>query len=195
MKYNAAQLALIAAGATADAIAAAATADDTSVPTEAQLRAAAEAETARVAAEAEAARVAAEAAAAEATAAAAAAATKPTVATPDPVVTHLTAQLAASNEAVTAAKIEAASYKAAAESVEGLLAIARASLGNLYVAFNGSAATAETFNASTIVAEHARMSAQFKEKFRVGGVAVTPKPQESAPDPVAQAVISYHIPN
>lgn len=191
MKYNAAQLALIAAGATPEAILAAAT-TETLEPVVPPVVAPVVDATAPVVPPVVAPVVDAVAPVAPVVAAVTAPAAP---ALPDPVVAHLTAQLTASQEAVTAAKIEAAAFKDAAGAVEGLLAIARSSLGNLYVAFNGTAATADTFSATTIVAEHARMAAQFKEKFRVGGVASTPKPQESAPDPVAQAVISYHIPN
>ena len=194
MKYNAQQLALIAAGASAEAVLAAATVEASPDLTPEQIAAAKLAEDAdKAAAEAKAvtdAKIAADAAAADlATAAAAAKVTEP-----NPLVAHLTAQLATTNDALLAAKLEAASFKSAADAQDGLLAIARASLGNMYIAFNGQAATAETFSATTIVAEHARMTTQFKDKFRPGGVAQPAKPETKPVEPLAAAMSQFHIP-
>lgn len=152
---------------------------------EVQAEATAQAEASRVAAEAETARVAAEAATAAATEAARIAAEAANN-QPDPVVAHLTVQLAEANAAVTAAKIEAAQYKATAETAEPLLKIARTAIGKMSVALGGSAASAENLDAKAAVAEFDRITETFNTKFKVGGVAgsaAETKPVQSAVNP------------
>jgi hypothetical protein len=168
MILTAAQLAAIAAGASAEAVMAAASVVD---PTPEQLAAtaAAEAETVRLAAEAAAAT---EAAATAAQVAADTAAALAAASVPNPVVAHLTAQLTEAQTSLVAAKVEAASYKAAAEAQDGLLAIVREALSNKNIALGGSSAAADTFTAGNIAAEYARVDGIFKSKFKIGGVAV-----------------------
>lgn len=202
MKYNAQQLALIAAGAlpTSEVVLLLATVSDDGIggaaaltpeqiaaaaalaETEAAAQAAATAET--DAAAAQAAQVAADTAAAIAAAA-----------TPNAVVAHLTTQLAESNNQLIAAKVEAASFKAAAEAQDGLMTIARVSLGNKLVALGGTAAAADTFTASTIVAEFNRVDALFKAQFKIGGVAakVVDAPAKAVLDPVTAEYFKHSI--
>lgn len=103
---------------------------------------------------------------------------------PDAVVQHLMTQLQAANESVTAAKIEAAGYKAAAEQQEALLTIARSAVGKLSVALGGSLEASTSMDTKTVVNEHARLSALFVEKFRAGGVALATKPNKAEVVPV-----------
>ena len=137
----------------------------------------------------ETARIAAEAATAEtARVAAAAEAAKPiVVAAPavDAVVAHLTQQLAAANADVVAAKIEAASFKAFSETHEGLLNIARESVGKMAVALGGSNDQSMALDAKAAITEYARITDVFKTKFKVGQVsAATPvEGQQVVADP------------
>jgi hypothetical protein len=61
---------------------------------------------------------------------------------------------------------------------EGLVAIARDSIGRMSVALGGQATAGAVLSATEVLAEHARLSGVFKEKFKVGGVAaVSPAPE------------------
>lgn len=194
MKLNQAQLAAIAAGLPAATVASLATADaDPAQKTAEELAAEASALAATEAATKLAADEAATKLAAE-EAAKLAAEAKADV--PNPLVAHLTAQLAVAQAALVASEVKAASYQAAGEAQEGLLTIARESLSNKMVALGGSNATASTFTAQNIVAEHTRVSDLFKEKFKIGGVAAvaTPAPKAAAIDPVFAATLQHSLP-
>lgn len=93
-------------------------------------------------------------------------------------VTHLNAQIAAKDEALIAAKVEAAAYKAQAAAVDGLVDTLRAALGEKLVALGSSAEAAAGHTAATIAAEYARVDTVFKKMFRVGGVAAVASPDE-----------------
>lgn len=128
------------------------------------------------------------------------AATVPTVlaSVHEGVVSALNAQMAAVNASLASAQAEVQSLKAASANVEGLTSIVRGILSNKIVALGGAAETADTFNASNIVAEYARIDEQFKTKFKAGGVAATasPVPVETTPqkaNPVDAAIMQFTI--
>lgn len=190
MKLNAKQLLLLSQGADAAAIAAASASEEETVLTPEQIAAAAEAEAATQAAAAAAAEAATQAAADAAAQAALVAAS-----TPNAVVAHLTTQLTEANAALVAAKVEAGTFKAAAEANEGLVAVVREILGDRLVALGGSAATAETFSAGNIAAEFKRIDAVYKAQFKVGGVALqaTPKPAKAELDPALVDAMKFSL--
>lgn len=94
---------------------------------------------------------------------------------PDAVVSLLQTQLAAAQAQVLALSIDLKSAndaKAAADATaEKLRPVARAAVGTLRVALNGSAAGVEALTDDVLMAEHANLSAQFTAKFPAGGVA------------------------
>lgn len=90
-------------------------------------------------------------------------------------VSYLQAQLKESNEALLQSKVQIATLTeklAASESVVGdLTAIASKSLNNMQVALGGSALDLTAQSPLAVVTEHKRISAQFMDKFKAGGVA------------------------
>jgi hypothetical protein len=107
------------------------------------------------------------------------------------IVAFLQSQLADAQEALMNAKVENASLKAKATETsatyEGLMSVARASVGKLSVALGGSATAAAALNATEILAEHARLETTFKEQYKVGGVAAQTqevKPTAALLDPM-----------
>lgn len=92
-------------------------------------------------------------------------------------VEFLQTQLAEANSKLMAAGIELAQLKeksAEAQAThDGLLTIARDSVGKMSIALGGTATVADGLSAVAVLAEHARVSAIFKDKFKVGGVAST----------------------
>jgi hypothetical protein len=145
----------------------------------AEAQAAAEAATAAAAAEAQAA---AEAATAAAAAEAAASADKGVVA-------FLQAQIKEKDEQLIAAGVTRKELEAKVTSIEathqGLLTIARESIGKMQVALGGSAADLSSVEPVAVLAEHSRVSAEFKKQFKVGGVAVTAPEEKSETTPAA----------
>lgn len=113
-------------------------------------------------------------AAAEDRAAEAAAGEPEKVDTLNATVQFMTSQIVAKDAALLEANVKIAKLEEivaeAKASHDPMLAIARASVGNLMVALGGSAVAAEGMNAQAVVAEHARLSEQFKKKYPVGGV-------------------------
>lgn len=105
-------------------------------------------------------------------------------------VSLLQSQLAAANDKVVAQAVELANAKSAAEKFEaslaGLRGVALAAVGNLRVALGGSKEGLEALTAEQLVAEHANLDAQFKTKFKAGGVAV--RSAAAAEQPSAPAV-------
>lgn len=118
----------------------------------------------------------------------------------DGVVSALNAQMATVNATLAAAQAEVVTLKAASANTDALTTIVRQVLGNKIVALGGSASTADTFNASNIAAEYARVDALFKDKFKAGGVAAvaSPVPVETTPQkasPVDAAIQQFTIPS
>jgi signal peptide peptidase SppA len=113
---------------------------------------------------------------AAATAALASAATTETE-KPSELVAYLQTQLKelqTENLALTAsAKTATDSVAALTKDSEALVTIVRAAVKNMAVPLGGSAASVDALSASDLVAEHARVSPLFKDKFKVGGVAAT----------------------
>lgn len=69
-------------------------------------------------------------------------------------------------------------------SFDGLLAIARDSLQKMSIALGANADATAAMAPTQLLAEHARVSAQFKERFKVGGVAA-PAAEVKTPAPAA----------
>lgn len=114
--------------------------------------------------------------AATASAAATSAAVTTQVPTPD-ALTVLQGMLATAQADVMAARMEAVTAKTESEKlkpqVDGLLQIARASVKTMGLHFGMSAESAAALAPEDVLAEHARLSALFQSKFKVGGVAAT----------------------
>ena len=101
-------------------------------------------------------------------------ASTPEVAKPDAAVQLLTAQLKDKDAALLEASVKlskledrVAQFEA---SVAPLVEIAAKSISNMQIALGGSAYVASA-SADAVVADHVRVSEQFKSKFKVGGVA------------------------
>ena len=122
----------------------------------------------------------------------------PVAAAPD-VVTFLQGELTKAQASLVQALadkqvLEARATEASA-SQDGLLSIARASLRSMTVALGGQASAADTLGPTELLAEHARLSGVFKDKFKVGGVAaVTPenttKPKKAPTNPMFAALVA-----
>lgn len=84
------------------------------------------------------------------------------------VVALLKEQLTAANTKITELSVAATAHATVAAAHEGLLAIARGAAGNMLVALGGSRAAVDGMDGAAIVAEHARVTEQFKAKFPVG---------------------------
>lgn len=93
----------------------------------------------------------------------------------DQLVSYLQAQVKERDEALMAAKVQVATLtekSAAAEAVVGdLLAIAGKSLNNMQVALGGTAIDLSAYTPLAVIGEHKRVSTQFMDKFKAGGVA------------------------
>jgi hypothetical protein len=111
------------------------------------------------------------------------------------VVTFLRGELRQANADLGKVTAEAADLKAQAQANSQVLAdmtaIVRGVVANMAVALGGNAAASETSDTATLLAEHARLSTAFKEKFKVGGVAAAPgtpkadtKPKAALVDPL-----------
>lgn len=108
----------------------------------------------------------------------------------------LQTQLADANSKLLAANVELAQLKeksAEAQAThDGLLAIARDSVGKMSIALGGSASLADGMTAVAVLAEHARVSGIFKDKFKVGGVAATTPEEKPAPAKVSTDPLFLH---
>lgn len=80
----------------------------------------------------------------------------------------LTDQLAKANASIVQLNVAAVAHTAMAASHEGLLAIARAAVGNMLIPMGGSQAAVDGMDAAAVVAEHARVKPLFLAKFPVG---------------------------
>lgn len=104
-----------------------------------------------------------------------------------PVLDMLKAQLAESQAAHLQASIKLAAAEAqaaqAADQLPGLLAIARASIGqmSLIVAPGSTLEAAQAIPAAQVLAEHTRISELFKSKIKVGGVSAA-SPDATKPE-------------
>lgn len=163
------QIAALAAGATAEAAAAAAAAGE---KTEEQK--AAEVKAAEEAADAEA-----------AAKAAAEAAAKPAAGN-DAVVALLKDQLRDAQASVTTLTLKNAELEAKVKTSDtvlpALLKIAGTSLSNMKVALGFTAVDASKMSPEALLAEHSATSETFASKFKVGGVAAAPAPQDKGAD-------------
>lgn len=81
------------------------------------------------------------------------------------VVALLKEQLAASQAEVSKLTVAATAHTSMAAVHEGLLAIARGSVSNMLIPLGASSAAVDGMDAAAVVAEHARVKAQFLEKF------------------------------
>lgn len=127
----------------------------------------------------------------EAAAAASAAAADPAPATDTGLVAYLQTQVAAKDADLLKANIELDKLRSqlteAKATHDGLLAIARDSVGKMKVALGGSADAAAAMSATEVLAAHAETVDVFKTKFKVGGVAATAT-TEAEKKPVAALV-------
>lgn len=105
----------------------------------------------------------------------------------------LTQQASELNAQLVAQKVEAAGVadklKAAGKHREALHAIAAAAVDHLNIALGRSGGQASQLSDEQVVAEHARLSAEFDASFKAGGVAVVSAKGEGAekPDPLKSA--------
>ena len=87
----------------------------------------------------------------------------------------LNSQIVAKDAAILEAGIKVSKLEEALAEAKAthdpLLVIAAKSVGNMMIALGGSAVAAEGMSAQALVAEHERLSEQFKKKYPVGGVA------------------------
>lgn len=102
-------------------------------------------------------------------------------------VAFLQTQLAEANSGLLTAKVEIAQLKKQAEDAQAalpdLVKIAQGVVGSMQVAL-GASDTSAALSAKDVVAEHARLSPVYTEKFKVGGIAATrteDKPAEVHP--------------
>lgn len=135
---------------------------------------AAEAAAAAQAAEAAAAEEAAAQAAAEAAAGAVAGVVAPAAPSAD-VVAFLQTQVKEKDQSILSLSMEVKALKDQAAEMSashtGLLDIAKTSVGRMLVALGGAALEFSGMSATSVLAEHQKVSEQFKTKFKVGGVA------------------------
>lgn len=118
----------------------------------------------------------------------------PVAAAEDPVATAqvdlLKGQLAEANKVLMANAVELAQLKASTEKFEaslaGLRTVATAAVAHLRIALGGSRDGLDALTHEQLVAEHANLDAQFKTKFKAGGVAV--RSAAAAEQPSAPAV-------
>lgn len=93
------------------------------------------------------------------------------------VIDLLKSQLTTAQAAERAASVELTALKATTQTNtanhDALLKIARGSLAHMMIPMGGSAASADAMDATTVIAEHARVETLFKAKFPVGQVSQT----------------------
>lgn len=88
------------------------------------------------------------------------------------------------------AKTATEGLAASKSNLEALASIARSSIKTMTVALGGKAEAVDAMSAADVVTEHGRVSAVFKDKFKVGGVAATntgedePKPTQAKVNPL-----------
>jgi len=105
-------------------------------------------------------------------------------------VAYLQGEVKAKSDALIEAQIEARDLKNKLAGMEathtGLVDIVGRSLNQMRIALGGSATDLTGMDAAVVLAEHARVSADFKASFKAGGVAAvdTTQPQESGQGPV-----------
>lgn len=99
------------------------------------------------------------------------------------------AELATAQAAVAAVQAELATAKAAAEAAQAqataLADIVMASVKSMTVALGGTSASVDATPVAELAAKHAEVSAQFKTKYRAGGVASTSATAQKATTPAA----------
>lgn len=99
------------------------------------------------------------------------------------------AELATAQAAVTAVQAELATAKAAAEAAQAqataLADIVMASVKSMTVALGGTSASVDATPVAELAAKHAEVSAQFKTKYRAGGVASTSATAQKVTAPAA----------
>lgn len=112
-------------------------------------------------------------------------------ATKDPMVGFLQAQVKDLNAELLTAKMAAKTAEdglaASKANLEALTNIARASIRTMTIGLGGKAEAVDAMSTADVVAEHARVSAVFKDKFKVGAVAAT---NTSEDKPVVKAAVS-----
>ena len=90
-------------------------------------------------------------------------------------VTYLQGEVKAKNESLLEAQIKVRDIETKLAGVEathnGLLEIVKHSVGNMQIALGGSALDLSAMDAVAVLNEHKRISADFKNKFKAGGVA------------------------
>ena len=99
------------------------------------------------------------------------------------------AELATAQAAVAAVQAELATAKAAADAAQAqataLADIVMASVKSMTVALGGTSASVDATPVAELAAKHAEVSAQFKTKYRAGGVASTSAVAQKATTPAA----------
>lgn len=99
------------------------------------------------------------------------------------------AELATAQAAVAAVQAELATAKAVAEAAQAqataLADIVMASVKSMTVALGGTSASVDATPVAELAAKHAEVSAQFKTKYRAGGVASTSAVAQKAATPAA----------
>ena len=110
-------------------------------------------------------------------------------------VAYLKSDIASKDAALIDAKVKISQLEASITEMkathEGLLSIARDSVGKMKVALGGSADAAAAMSATEILAAHSEVSTVFKNKFKVGGVAATAPTAESKEEaPVVNPVFA-----
>lgn len=102
-------------------------------------------------------------------------------------VAFLQGELHAAQDALIASKVQVAKLEAQhaefSSAVTGLMEIAAQSINNMRIALGGSAAALAEMTPTALLAEHKRMSGEFKAKFPVGGVATVDAAAEAADKP------------
>ena len=116
----------------------------------------------------------------------------------DAEIATLKSLLATATEKVTATEAEVETLKATVASTEGPLAsvseIVRASLKSMLIPLNADTKALATMDATALAAEHARVSALFKETFKVGAAAsMSPTGPEDKPKPKVPAVLDPRV--
>jgi len=98
-------------------------------------------------------------------------------------VKDLSAELVTTKVSLQAAEetLEGMSGSVASQCLEALTTIARNSVKAMTTALGGKAEAIDVMPTADVVSEHSRISALFKSKFKVGGVAATSTVEESQP--------------
>ena len=99
------------------------------------------------------------------------------------------AELATAQAAVAAVQAELATARVAADAAQAqataLADIVMASVKSMTVALGGTSASVDTTPVAELAAKHAEVSAQFKTKYRAGGVASTSATAQKVTAPAA----------